>query len=108
MRSLQQLPEGARVWACIPKAGYVGVGISTGPARPLGESDLDPAALAGTYGHANGEDEWVVPVTWLKVLPRSEAVWEKGMFANQNSACRLRNKFTLERVLAAFGQPAEG
>jgi hypothetical protein len=26
----------------------------------------------------------------------------KGMFANQNSACRLRNRFTLEQLAAAF------
>jgi len=108
VRSLQQLPEGARVWACIPKAGYVGVGITSGLARPLSESGLHLDALAGTYVHANGEEEWVVPVEWLKVLPRTEAVWEKGMFANQNSACRLRNRFTLDRLLAAFGQPTDG
>jgi len=106
-RSLEQVPEGARVWACIPKSGYVGVGIATGPARRLSESGLDPTALAGTYSHPNGEVEWILPVEWLTHVPRSKAVWEKGMFANQNTACRLRNKFTLDRLHPAFGVLAE-
>ncbi len=42
-------------------------------------------------------------VKWTKTVPDSGAVWEKGMFANQNTACALRNAFTRERVLASFG-----
>ena len=41
-------------------------------------------------------------VEWIKTLPVDKAIWEKGMFANQNSACKLRNKFTLERLSALF------
>ena len=106
-RSLEQVPEGARVWACIPKVGYVGVGTTTGTARPMSQSDLDTASLTGNYAHPNGEEEWVIPVVWDKALPRTDAFWEKGMFANQNSACRLRNKFTLDRLYPAFGVTAD-
>ena len=102
-RSLAQVPEGARIWVCIPKSGYVGVGTTTGTSRPFRESGLAPATLQGTYTHAEGDDEWVIPVTWDKTLPREQAFWEKGMFANQNSACRLRSQFTLDRVYPAFG-----
>ena len=45
--------------------------------------------------------EYVVRVKWLKTLPQSEAVWETGMFANQNTACRLqgeKGEFTIERL----------
>lgn len=101
-RSLAQVPEGARIWVCIPKVGYVGVGTTTGIAQPISESSLDLSVLKGTYTHANGEDEWVIPVRWDKTVPRDQAVWDKGMFANQNSACRLRNKFTLERLYPTF------
>lgn len=34
--------------------------------------------------------------------PVSEAYWEKGMFANQNSACKLRQEFTLNRLVQHF------
>lgn len=102
-RSLTQVPEGARVWACIPKVGYVGVGTTTGTATPLSQSSIDPTLLQGSYTHPNGEEEWIIPVKWESSVPRDQAVWEKGMFANQNSACRLRSKFTLERLHPAFG-----
>jgi hypothetical protein len=54
--------------------------------------------------HADDPDrsEYVVKVEWIKTLPVDKAIWEKGMFANQNSACKLRNKFTLERLSALF------
>jgi hypothetical protein len=47
--------------------------------------------------------ERAVRVEWIKTVPKDQAIWEPGMFANQNSACKLRNKFTLERLIVAFG-----
>ncbi|WP_306304855.1 hypothetical protein [Piscicoccus intestinalis] len=35
-------------------------------------------------------------------MPAEQAYWEKGMFANQNSACKLRQEFTLERLAQHF------
>ncbi|MDP2014325.1 MAG: hypothetical protein Q8L05_08880, partial [Actinomycetota bacterium] len=70
-RSLMQVPADARVWACIPKTGYVGVGIVTGPAQPFNDSPIDRANLIGNYEHIGG-DEWVLPVEWLKTVPRNE------------------------------------
>jgi len=102
-RSLRSVPEGARVWACIPKLGYVGVGVVTGPARPFTESDLASRGdLSASYAHPNGEAEWLLPVEWLATVPKQQAVWHKGMFANQNSATRLRNSFTLDLLHTAF------
>jgi hypothetical protein len=46
--------------------------------------------------------EWVVPVRWFTAVPAEQAYWEKGMFANQNSACKLRQEFTLERLAQHF------
>lgn len=105
-RTLEQVPVGARIWVCIPKTGYVGVGTTVGTARPLSQMDLNPDELIGNYKHDVGE-EWMIPVKWENTRPRTEAFWEKGMFANQNSACRLRNRFTLERLHPAFGIPAD-
>lgn len=60
-------------------------------------------AIDATYANdAADNDEYVVPVEWIKVVDRSDAVWEKGFFANQNSACKLRNRFTLEGLSRRF------
>lgn len=116
-RTLRGLPIGARVFACIPGggSGYVGVGTVTGEAMPFSDAILvvggvdtkmSDLHLQGSYTHVNGvedNDEWVVPVDWDQTVDRSEAIWEKGFFANQNSACKLRNRFTLDGLAKAFG-----
>lgn len=115
-KTLKKLPLGARVFACIPKTGYVGVGTVAGHAQPFESAtvtvDDAPQQLAdlvmkGNYTHGplpDGEDssEYVVPVAWHQTRSRSDAFWVKGMFANQNSACKLRNAFTLEQLTIAF------
>ncbi len=53
--------------------------------------------------YALAGDEWVVPVRWVKQRPREKAFWKTGMFANQNSATKLRNRFTLDQLTAEFG-----
>ncbi len=122
-RTLRDLPEGARVNVCIPQQGYVAVGETTGPAQRFDTArvtvdgvDVPLASqhLLGTYDHAtDGEPqtdevaEWVVPVTWFMTVPAEQAYWEKGMFANQNSACKLRQEFTLERLAQHFAVDSE-
>lgn len=115
-RTLRKLPVGGRVFACIPSVGYVGVGTVTGEAQPFEEAVIDVGgetsrladqSLRAAYQHPtlpNGEDhrEYVVPISWDQTRPRSDAFWVKGMFANQNSACKLRNRFTLEKLATAF------
>lgn len=107
-RTLRSLPVGARIFTHIPKAGYVGVGTVSGEAQPFedaaltvdGESrQMTGLTLKGTYrahdGAADAEGgqdrrEWIVPVDWAKAVPREQALWRTGFFANQNSACKLR------------------
>jgi Endonuclease NucS len=116
-KTLRSLPEGARVFVCIPKTGYVGVGYVIGPAQQFDDAvvtvdgvarGLASLELRGSYHHSQGvegEDtaEYVVPVRWEHTRPREQAVWQRGMFANQNSACKLRNRFTRDALAAAFG-----
>jgi len=59
---------------------------------------------------ANAQDpdraEHVVRVEWVKAVPVSEAVKEKGLFGNQNSAAKPRAKswrHTVERLKVRFG-----
>lgn len=116
-RTMKNPPVGARIFVNIPKAGYVGVGQVLGEARRFvdatvqideEERRLTDLALAGSYRHPDDEAdddnaEWVIPVAWEHTVPRSQAFWKPGMFANQNSACTLRSQFTIEQVTSAFG-----
>lgn len=116
-RSLQSVPVGARVNVHIPGSGYVAVGETTGPAVPVEtvEVEVDGVTrpllslpLSGGYDHGpgaleEGRGEVALPIHWITTRPAHEAYWEKGMFANQNSACKLRQKFTLERIADEFG-----
>lgn len=114
--TLQLLAPGARVFVCVPKKGYVGVGIvkepvirvrdfrvtNNGVEKPILELPLKAPNMA-----QNSDDsemsEYLVRMEWIKTVPLERAIWEKGMFANQNSACKLRNKFTLEKLTEYFG-----
>lgn len=120
-RSLRNLPLGARVFVCIPKSGYVGIGRVTGPVSRFSdvvvavdgqEVQLAGLRLAGSYLHNEGGDtdetaEYVVPVQWDATVPASQAIWKRGLFANQNSACKLSKQFTIDTVAAAMNVTAE-
>lgn len=116
-RTLRAVPVGARIWTYIPKSGYVGVGEVTGEAMPAEEAvlsvdgeqrpmrDLD---LKAQYRHAGADGdreraEYVLPVRWLTTVDRENALSRTGFFANQNSACKLRNRFTLDELTKHFG-----
>jgi hypothetical protein len=115
-RTLRSLPVGARIFTYIPQAGYVGVGTTTGEASQFqdalvtvdGEQQkLSDQPLAGNYQHPaiDAEDtaEYVVPVEWITTRPKELAVREKGLFSNQNSACKLRSRFTHNTLYTEFG-----
>jgi hypothetical protein len=105
-RSLRALPVGARVFVDIPRVGYV-----SGDAMPFdtavlaGQHKMTELDLKAGYRHAGGSpanDEYVVPVVWTTTVDRENAIQEKGLFANQHSACKLRNRFTLETLTRRF------
>ncbi|MEE6295313.1 endonuclease NucS domain-containing protein [Georgenia wangjunii] len=123
-RTLRALPVGARVFVHIPKRGYVGVGITTGEAQRFDVAEVDADSrsvrladqpLRATYRHVGADEavtddnaEYVVPVRWSTTAPKEDAFWTKGMFANQNSACKLRQEFTLEGLVSHFGLAEDG
>lgn len=73
-------------------------------------SGIDGARCCPRHRAAEAEDddEWVVPIEWIETLPQKDAYWEKGLFANQNSACKLRQEFTLERLAQRFDVHNDG
>jgi len=103
-RTLRKVPVGARVFVRIPRIGYVACGVTKSEAVRFTEAKfLQGLPLNGTYEYANGEPEYVVQVEWLTVIERSAALNEAGLFANENSACRLRDPKTIARVYDVFG-----
>lgn len=119
-QTLKNLPVGARVFVNIPKAGYVGVGTVAGEAQRFDQTmvNVDGVAtllkelpLEGIYRHEGDEAdesaEWAVPIEWAHTVPREQAFWKNGMFANQNTAAKLRQQFTIEQVSEAFRLESE-
>jgi hypothetical protein len=113
--TLFQLHPGARIFVYIPKQGYVGVGIVKEDAVPVKDFLVDfngvptpilkmpnlPPEMARTIDDME-RCEYLVRVEWVKTLPMDQGIWEKGMFANQNSACKLRSQFTIDRLTEIF------
>ena len=44
----------------------------------------------------------VLSIPCLDTRTRDDAVWEKGMFANQNVVAKLRQPLTLQRLADVF------
>ena len=114
-RAMSNLFVGARVWASVTGSGYVGVGTVIAESLPVTDFvvDLDgvssPILDAPLQAENMGEDctdpslvEYLVRVEWSETRARSEALWAKGMFANQNVVAKLRQPFTLSRLAEEF------
>ena len=99
-KTLFMLNEGDRVWVNIPKTGYVGVGIVTGPAVRLGDFEVEidgqqkkfidvaKANYHRQYIDDEENSEYMVPVKWTVSVPVKDAVSEVGFFGNQNTVAR--------------------
>lgn len=104
------------MFACVPGEGYVGYGELTAPAtrvrdfivdvgghpRPILELPLRATHMAENADDAD-EAEYLLRVRWDEHVLVEKAFWEKGMFANQLTACKLRHKFTVEKLAERFG-----
>ncbi len=114
--ALDNLAPGARVFAYVPGKGYVGVGTVEETAVPVrnfrvsvnGESTpiLEAPLQAPSMDHDADDlelSEYAVRVKWEKTVPTDQAIRESGMFANPMVVCKLRSKFTLDRLTDGFG-----
>jgi len=113
--SLNQLFVGARIFAMIPKKGYIGVGIVIEKSIPIKDFKiienskeksildvkLDCEAIKDNFENLE-LCEYLVKIDWIETIEEKNAYWEKGLRANQNSAFKLKNKFTLEKLIETF------
>lgn len=115
-QTLKSLFPGSRVFVNIPKTGYVGVGIVKEPAVPVKDFKVNvdgrevpvlDAPIEAPNMSENADDpelsEYLVRVEWVKTVPKTQAYWEKGLFALQHTACKLTNRFTIEKLTEHFG-----
>jgi len=121
-RTLNALEPGNRVFVHIPGEGYVGAGVVVESAQPVADFITsvdgqkmpildDPGLTATNMSHDVGDaekDEFLVRIDWLKTYPREDAFWEQGLFANQNSAVKLRDTHTIKRLEEHFGLKTRG
>lgn len=116
-QTLNQLFPGARVFVNVPSHGYVGVGKVVAPMVPMKDflvevdgkrvpiraAPLKSVRMKNSAENDPEKAEYMVGVEWIKTLPLEKAFREKGMYGNQNTVTKLRNKFTLERLVRHFG-----
>lgn len=114
-QDMRALPKDARIWVNVPPMRYVAVGRVLAPATRFEDAQV---RLAGDWTPLTGQSlqgfyssdpaveddkaEWVVPVEWSDARPLEAGLWEKGMFASQHAACKLRQEFTLARLAEHF------
>jgi len=114
-KAMANLFDGARVWASIPGTGYVGVGEVVAPAVRIRDFSVQhegkevpilDAPLSASHMFQGADDadesEYLARIKWLATRPRDQAIWEKGMFANQNVVARLRQPYTRQRLGEIF------
>jgi hypothetical protein len=117
--TLDLLEPGNRVWVNVPGKGYVGVGEVLEPKVKVDQfqisddgtqRNLTPEDVTGKNIFKNAGDEekseYLVRVKWLKTVPLSQAIKEKGFFGNQNTVCKpMARKWnnTVERLKVRFG-----
>lgn len=111
-RALKLLEPGGRVWVNIPNTGYVGVGTVLEPpvqatdfmveGKPITDMKLD-----GDWGdREEGKEEHLVRVRWLKTVPITDAVKEKGFIGIRNIVAKPKAEkwsYTIERLKIRFG-----
>lgn len=115
-KPLRLLKPGNRVFANIPGTGYVGVGEVLETLASVNDFHVEvngkqvpvtemPTTAQKRYAADDDPEtsEYFVRVNWIKSVSRGQAYWEKGLFAIQHTACRLRNRFTIERLTEHFG-----
>ncbi|MCC5657922.1 phospholipase D-like domain-containing protein [Nostoc sp. XA010] len=119
-RHLERLLSGSRIFVYIPKKiGYVGVGLVTDTAVRVKDFTvlfngqqvpiLDVPLVApkmDEYADDLDKSEYLVRIEWIKTVPKSQAYWEKDLFANPNIVCEMKSiesRLTIEKLSQYFG-----
>lgn len=113
-RALKRLKVGDKIFAYMKGLGYVGYGEVTQEALMIKDFFIEKEAkrllelsLKAPSASENSDNpeacEWAIGVKWLRSYPREEAKTFRGVFANQNVVCELRQPETVEFLEREFG-----
>jgi len=114
---LSRLSVGDEVFYYQVNNGYLGYGAVTTERQPADEFLLSDgrkltAALPKPYLTSNADDPdrraYVVGIDWQKTFDRTNAKTFQGIFANQNTACKLYSQETVDFLIEAFGVKPSG
>ena len=109
---LDQLSVGDKIFVYHKGAGYIGYGVVTSPKVPAsqfetGSGPLFEQPLDGPAIKLCSDDpdlaEYVVGVEWKRAFDADDARTFRGIFANQNVVCRLRDPATVDFLVQEFG-----
>lgn len=98
---MERLRIGQVVWAYVPKAGYVGMGHVVSEAVHFSEFNvlvegkdvpITEVATKAINPFDVGYDQYFVGVKWQKAVSVRNAVFEPGLFANQNTVARPKTE----------------
>jgi hypothetical protein len=113
-RPLRKLSVGDEIFAYMAGLGYVGYGVVTATAVPVAEFRttegarlLDQPLKAPQAGEAADDpkvSDWAVAVDWKQWVPKERAKTFRGVFANQNIVCKLRQPETVAFLKKEFLQ----
>jgi len=110
-RPLQKLKLGDKIFAYFKGEGYVGFGEVIQEFTPIREfkykeKPLLEYDLKAEKPQENSEDmslsEYCVGVKWYKTCDKNNAHYFKGIFANQNIVCKLRDQTTIKFLEERF------
>jgi hypothetical protein len=113
-RPLTHLKVGDKIFAYMKGLGYVGYGEVTKEAVPAKDFIVDsvgkhllelPLQARRADENRNSPElaEWAVGVKWVKEYSREQAKTFRGVFANQNIVCKLRDPKTIDFLRSEFG-----
>jgi hypothetical protein len=110
-RTMGKASVGSRLFVYHPGNGYIGVGTVRQEKTPVTEFTLDDgtpildADLDGDLSR-NADDpelrEYLIGVDWIETRDIGDAEWETGMYAQQNTVTKLRDRQTLEWLYETF------
>lgn len=98
-RTLNLAEVGSRVWVSIPGVGYVGVGEIAGSKQSQRTFSVSYNGKSIPIQHVvndlkavgsipEDQEDFFVPVKWIKTVPIADAFKEIGLFGNQNSLAK--------------------
>lgn len=114
---LSRLSVGDEVFYYQPNNGYLGYGVVTTERLPADEFVLNdgrnltkvvPKAYLTDASDDPDRRAYAVGIHWKKTFDRNNAKTFQGIFANQNTACKLYSQETVDFLKDAFGvKPTE-